>query len=727
MKLLINIIFLFAFWSCLSFAEWAEIKGPEIATVSRIGMAEEMLLSVAMDWELYSLNTASQSWRNIIIPEEIEYISKIGGVDNSVFLITQRGLFYSEDSGQTWKKELFNDKDIIGLNALSVYKNDMYVASSNRLYKYYSGVEPYDVICDSLPNPVMDYFSVSDMAIIATSSATSDYPKGGSCVWASYDGGKTFTDITTDDIEYKYLSQSVIWGDTVFVTSQAGMYKSHIKNIKWEKFYGPTEECFWRMTKTENEIFAILPSGYLAFSENGGQSWEIKVSQGLNPTDYILRDLVVVDDVVYCNTDRGVLRTPDKGLHWELVNKGFNSIDVLNIETTETECFISGMRAGLYGKKLSESGWTHYPKQKKQEAYATICIDEDRIYTGRQEHGYLEYSDDRGETWETLSPDLPRAHYYVLEPHGDYMFTSTTFLHYGFFRVKKDGSAVDTLVLDMPGDTISRNLFIDDFDSDDEMMLASSPFGFGLYKSDSEGLDWSPVEVDSTETGFYSVAIEDGVCFAGSATGKLYASYDKGENWDLLFESPVDTSYINRIRVKDGFVYFAVQRPYPLEYTEECGLYLYHLETGKSGYVNVGGRRLWRRWIRDMEFFGDSLIVATPGMMYKSDLDFLKTVSVEDVESPSNYLYVSKVYPLPAREEVKAEIYWDKKLDILTSDFDIYDFDGSRICGRERLKIEKNSDWSGVVTWDASGVPPGIYFLYIRHGDKSKAVKMLVE
>jgi hypothetical protein len=83
------------------------------------------------------------------------------------------------------------------------------------------------------------------------------------------------------------------------------------------------------------------------------------------------------------------------------------------------------------------------------------------------------------------------------------------------------------------------------------------------------------------------------------------------------------------------------------------------------------------------------------------------------------------VYPNPAKEKVTANIYWDKTLDINNAVIGIYDIYGNKIESQENIEIIQESDWTGKLTWNCSGVPTGTYFIRIQYGTEDRVVKLL--
>jgi hypothetical protein len=92
-----------------------------------------------------------------------------------------------------------------------------------------------------------------------------------------------------------------------------------------------------------------------------------------------------------------------------------------------------------------------------------------------------------------------------------------------------------------------------------------------------------------------------------------------------------------------------------------------------------------------------------------------------------NFLVAFPPYPIPAKENVSCLIYWDTKLDIKGADMGVYDVNCNKICGKEKVFLNKQTDNSGIVTWNTNAVIKGIYFIQIKHGTATLLIKVIIE
>jgi hypothetical protein len=118
----------------------------------------------------------------------------------------------------------------------------------------------------------------------------------------------------------------------------------------------------------------------------------------------------------------------------------------------------------------------------------------------------------------------------------------------------------------------------------------------------------------------------------------------------------------------------------------------------------------------------------------KLDTFFINNINTNkvtkvDIEIPfdGNYLYAFPPYPLPAKESVCSLIVWDAKLDINNAEMSVFDLNGDQICGKERITLNKESDYYGIVTWNVNAKIKGIYFIHIKHGTAAIIIKVMID
>jgi hypothetical protein len=102
------------------------------------------------------------------------------------------------------------------------------------------------------------------------------------------------------------------------------------------------------------------------------------------------------------------------------------------------------------------------------------------------------------------------------------------------------------------------------------------------------------------------------------------------------------------------------------------------------------------------------------------------TTPVEEQTESKNYLYCFPPYPVPATNTVRSLIYWDTSLDIENDDIAVYDIFGNKVAGKDKITIDKQNSYSGILSWNCTNVPDGIYLIRLIHGTETRTMKVIV-
>ncbi len=91
-----------------------------------------------------------------------------------------------------------------------------------------------------------------------------------------------------------------------------------------------------------------------------------------------------------------------------------------------------------------------------------------------------------------------------------------------------------------------------------------------------------------------------------------------------------------------------------------------------------------------------------------------------------NYLYVYPPFPLPASDEIRVKLFWDTSLEMAPDNISIYNIFGEKIPADNQIRIDKLNMYSGYLKWDCTSAPNGIYLIRIKHGTRTRLVKVIV-
>jgi|GEM_PF-2128243 len=135
---------------------------------------------------------------------------------------------------------------------------------------------------------------------------------------------------------------------------------------------------------------------------------------------------------------------------------------------------------------------------------------------------------------------------------------------------------------------------------------------------------------------------------------------------------------------------------------------------------------------REVKYYIDSIIfysnaIENDSVCYISGKGIdTSTVVIDYHTNSQNYLYCYPPYPNPTTNVVRSLIYWDTSIDIENDDIAVHDIFGNKVAGKEQITIDKQNTYSGLLTWDCSNVPDGIYLIRLVHGTKTWTMKVIV-
>ncbi|MFH1052498.1 MAG: T9SS type A sorting domain-containing protein [bacterium] len=132
-----------------------------------------------------------------------------------------------------------------------------------------------------------------------------------------------------------------------------------------------------------------------------------------------------------------------------------------------------------------------------------------------------------------------------------------------------------------------------------------------------------------------------------------------------------------------------------------------------------------KKYVDSIIFYSNAF--ETDSICYLNGEGIDTTTSVIDYAiNYQNYLYCFPPYPIPATNIVRSLIYWDTSIEIENDDIAVYDIYGNKVSGKEKIKIDKQNTYSGILKWDCSDVSDGMYLIRIIHGTKTWTLKVIV-
>ena len=741
---------------------WDFIKGP--ANNKRITALEidNDTIYIALSEKLFKTTNLGKSW------EEIKY-NDSSSFRNISTIIHQNSTFFlqspfrtsephyegtiSTNNGKDWLN-VFPNVKIIKYNFLIEDENKIFCSlnisnkskSSIGVYEYNINSHKWEIFFDSLissqfkkmPKTICNrngnYFfgtEISEFFIDLGYKTPNIY------IYNPNENSMTSILDTLSDIWKSYINCFLVNGDDIFAGTSSGVYKSEDGGYTWTKkndglhfVQGEYEYDYqvYKMMQYEDIFYGIAtpPSAYgqffsekayLVYSTDFGESW--KFSEKFNydhPTDF-----EIFNNKIILASENGLFAT-DKDLKTieSMLNDTLNGSTVLEIYLQDNYLYATKYKNFLYSKKLTDDKWTlvnddnlyyninitalnihkdniYFVNEYKNlyvsndlgktfrrvtdnqslsmSTILTIYIDEkDVVYLGTNNGIY--YSIDYGNKWEKYSPESISQTVYSLLKIGDTLFIGTD--KNGLYRTSDNGQTVQQLTLNQKHPEIQIN--------DIKYIDNNLYLGTKIYSDSFKGI---------TVNG-------EGIFF----------SSDMGNTWEKRNQGLPDSLEIVSIAEYGDYIFVGTTWYGAIFYSSDQGQSWLPLNKGYAGYS-----------LYKLSIYEGILYAASSAGIYS--LNLKNWITGVDKLEKRNYFYSYDVYPNPAKEKVTANIYWDKTLDINNAEVGIYDIYGNKIESQENIEIIQESDWTGKLVWNCSGIPAGTYFIRIQYGTQDRVIKLL--
>lgn len=737
----------------ISLSQWKKLNAPQkITNVQNIQVFQGVFYANKSD-KLYKSNDEGQTWEEISTNlkdfETFKHIYKFHIYDGVFYALSaqqlntiyESDLYISNDLGVNWEKIK------IGSNQL-----DYFVKIENNFY-IYSPKSPRGILTsedaknwekvdidEEEQSGLIKYnklFKTNDTIIVYQYGTNSiDGNPKYNLIKISADNGKTWVTKggTLPNLGVKYLEKI---GNSLIAGTRSGVYISNDFGDTWLLSNGvlPEESRFINeMLAVDNIIYYGAPKGFWKTLDLG-KTWEL-VHNSLSNTgfDYlVLQDgyfFIYIYSVVnsiqqtliskdnfntymslnftsnlpisnfyndesgYYGTNEGIYTFDNNTNSFELVSDFFklksHPVTKLHKKENVLIAHYGGTSGGVNFTIIStDYGITweliDYKKPNKINFIGYYINPDNRIFTITQNFGIL-YSDDLGKTWEEIEIDentkIRLASMKSLNTKGNYFVENDSIFLYSTGIIYKTDQNFSELT-----DIINRQ--------------DTSLLGIFLNKDIN-----------------YFAKNENFIVISNSSDNYLYFSNDYGTSWERCnfdFE-------LNKDTLISKLIHDIVNVDSNLIVSSYYGIYL-STDYGKNWTdmrYNIsnsleGTKYLYR--------FKNKLYLSMSRGFYELDLKELGIASVEN----RNILYHYPPFPQPSTTSVNIKTFWDAGvINFTEEDIEIYNLNGEKLITKDKIKINKEAQNIGTITWDNSGVEPGIYIMKTKHGTETLITKIMV-
>ncbi len=540
---------------------WQQTNGPVGGSVKDIALNGQSEL-FALDGEnLFKTRTDQISWLNISKDINASMTTIAVNSKNALFVGTRKphfgsegrtgGIFGSTDNGESWFHTSQGLPDAT-INDLQVNSNDeIFAVTNNVISKSIDDGETWQAILDDSTGnwDAFETLAISPQDHIFVGTF-------GSGVLRSTDGGAHWAVINTG-LEYKIINDfaTSVSGAIYIGVRFGGVYRSRDNGNTWEEINNglPNDSPTIGQIEVNSKggLFASV-FGNFYVSRDGGDLWtEVNNSEFIKHTSAIFVDEL---NEVYVGTfGDGVIRSNDDGLSWQPVNHGLANSWVTAFAVNHDDVLIAGTNGGLSFSENNGDTWQQLEQDLSSLFLSRMAISPNgAIFTGSSCPGdnsqFMLRSLDNGYTWTEMT-QMRRCILSLVVAANEDILISTSFFIDGIYRSQDNGDSWEQLHPEL----VARALAV----TQDNHIFAGTRTGF--FRSDDDGQTWNLVRTPIQDARAPNLLIdsEDHIFaeLTDYSSRSLYRSTDNGLTWKLLAFGIDDVTGVWRARFQINTLY----------------------------------------------------------------------------------------------------------------------------------------------------------------------------
>ncbi len=768
-KLIQILIILFIINNITYSNSWEFIKGPSTnRNITAIEIDKETIY-IGLNEKLFKSTDFGKNWIEIKYNDTLSFsnIKNIIKLDSIIFLQSTyrtQGINYemmkSTDNGRTWKEENF-DVQLGYVKFITKYGNYIYANIINmvgnegkqKTLKYDKNNDKWveiidDTLYSKIRNNIKTITEYNGKIYLGTEisqgSIDQGYKRPNIYIYDTLSKQMISIVDTSSDLWKSYVNCILVKDNELFIGTSTGVYKSTDEGITWirksnglhfkNEYYDYDYEIH-KMTEYDGIIYGITnpPRPYgnyysayttLVYSTDNGESW-------INDTLFTLdapQEVKVVNNKLLISSYYGLFET-DKFLtkKTQIIKDTLNSGFVYDFYADNERIYATKANDFIYQISVNKNEkWERLAKKQAISiniAYDFCKINQNLYALLGNSYGKnsLVVSNDTGNTFRyATDPKMMNIPYYGIYVHtNDSVYVTN---NWGIFLSNDEGKNWQKITEDGFTYKVLKLLKVGDY-------LFAGTIDYGLIKSVDGGKSWKKLKLP---TSYDEITIKDILYYKKKlyiATIQTYdpskkirvrgegifMSSDLGESWEKKNKRYPDSLETVSLESYGDYIFAATNWHGGVYYSSNEGADWYPLNNGLAGYT-----------MNRIRVFGDYLYAGTSTGLYRYNLKNL-VVSVDDsqINVKPDYLWASVAYPNPARDYVQAKVWWDTHNDIEKAEIVVYDIYGNQVSGRDKVTIIPENDYSGLIRWDCSSDPAGVYLLTIKHGSETRTIRMI--
>jgi len=517
---------------------------------------------------------------------------------------------------------------------------------------------------------------------------------------------------------------------------------------------------------TKDTLVAVGFNNIIIMSYNGGKTWEIKsvfkaVFRGKEYASFQSKDRgYILNSLSYSKTSNG-------GITW--LPQKFS--DYPNLASKAPNSFYFNSLGRGYVKTITAN---------RADTNILTTSDFGETYSLHRNDSLTHYRYDNNSSFAMKFPQGLDVGDYILNVIIRYRRDTNNTLIYTYIllRYDKNYSLVDTVILPcnyVLNMTVTKDTSIIclAFNStginrtDTAGFMKDYSYSYFVLKSTDKGKSWDSIKINIPiyqqllkrydSTYYYSQGVysdcgflkDNYILYPSSTPSRSRAGYTLMYRFDYIhnifdtLEIPIVLSSVPKTMFSLGKTVYAVSSTNNLFYTKD-------IEARTPVWDSIQGSDIFSDWDNfDPRYPAngrDAILSAhtvndTSGFLfigkYSSDRDEFKLnvvklrpnsspLAVEEpkVEDPRVSLWNYQPYPVPGTTKINCKIYWNKAYNIDDAEIKVHTIYGALL--PSQIQVNKLQDNLGIVEWDCSDAPTGVYIIQITLAGESRSFPVMV-
>jgi photosystem II stability/assembly factor-like uncharacterized protein len=541
-------------------------------------------------------------------------------------------------------------------------------------------------------------------------NATHAYAGTDSGIFVSTDNGMTWAFSGSGNVSALAMNDTNVYA----AISDGGIYRSRDKGSTWTLLNnGLPEDPFTPALAVEGRTVLACGGHRIYLSTDAGDSWSEELA-GIPHIQF--QAVCVMDTILFAGSEgRGVFRSTTRDPFWILANRGLANTEVRHlavcgksiIATSSFEATLPGEYLGLFRSTDDGVTWHEADKGLDKGAVNALIATEDTLFASTTTYNIFR-STDGGVNWSPFTASYPDTTFFLLAASGGTVFADAEYnvgpmYHIGIHRTTDGGKSWIAANAGLPALQRADAFLV----SNSTLLAGYAGVGGGIYRSTDKGLSWIASDMAGGITYVTALGEVGGSLLAGTDEG-VFRSTDGGRSWSPANSGLRDTSIeVRNFATVGGTVFMACTDGMFLSVDEGAswkevneGLESGSLSIAACGlnlFVGTWSRGIWKRPLSEM-------ITSVEGPSAFLPTDYLLMQNYPNPFNPSTTIEFALTYA----GFVTLKVY--------------------NVLGEEVATLIAGDQAAGTfkATWNASGLPSGVYFYRLTAGEYVQTKKAVL-